>query len=106
MRDLGRRGIGAIAVILALLIAALLYLGYMGMQSAMQPTTRAVSTLDTSKAFACKTNRQTVEREIQMWIVDHPGETPSLAAVNSSARCPEGGDFRLDGLHVSCSTHQ
>jgi len=100
-----QRGVGAVAVILALLIAAVLYFGYFGMQTAMQPTTRAVTTLDTSKAFACKTNRQTAEREIQMWLVDHAGETPSLAAVGSTATCPEGGAYSLAGMHVSCSKH-
>lgn len=101
----GEHGIGAVAVILALLIAAFLYFGYFAMQTAMQPTTRAVSTLDTSKAFACKTNRQTLEREIDMWLVNNPGETPSLAAVGSAARCPEGGEYTLVGTHVSCSKH-
>ena len=105
MRDVGQRGIGAVAVILALLIAVLLYLGYTGMQSAMQPTKRSVSTLDNSKAFACATNRQTIEREIQMWIVNNPGETPTLAAINSSAHCPEGGEYSLNGLRVACSKH-
>ena len=102
-------GLGAIAVIVALLVAALLSLGYFQMQSAMQPT-QAVSTIDTSKAFACKTNRQTVERELQMWLVDHPGETPSLAALaaddGAAAHCPEGGDYTLVGLQVRCSTHE
>ena len=102
-------GLGAIAVIVALLVAALLSLGYFQMQSAMQPT-QAVSTIDTSKAFACKTNRQTVERELQMWLVNHPGETPSLEALHAdgggTATCPEGGTYGLDGMRVVCSKHQ
>ncbi|MDX2167035.1 MAG: hypothetical protein SF182_08230 [Deltaproteobacteria bacterium] len=103
----GRRssGIGAVGLIVALLIAAFLYVAYHAMQTAMQPTTRAVSTLDSSKAFACKTNRQTIEREIQMWLVNHPGETPTLDAVGSAAHCPEGGEYTLSGLHVACSKH-
>lgn len=98
-------GIGAVGVIVALLTAALLYLAYHATQAGMQPTRRAVSTLDTSKAFACKTNRQTVEREIQMWLVNNPGEAPSLAAIGSNAHCPEGGEYRLAGTQVSCSKH-
>jgi archaellin len=101
----GQSGIGALGVIAAVLIAAFLYVAYHAMQAGMQPTKRAVSTLDTSKAFACKTNRQTVEREIQMWLVNNPGETPSLAVIGSTAQCPEGGEYTLTGVHVSCSKH-
>jgi type II secretory pathway component PulJ len=105
----GDAGLGALAVIVALLIAALLYLGYFKMQSAMQQPKQAVSTLDASKAFACKTNRQTIERELQMWLVNHPGETPSLAALaadgGGTAHCPEGGEYTLDGPQVRCSRH-
>jgi Tfp pilus assembly protein PilX len=101
-----QRGFGAIAVILALLIVALVYLGYHQMQDAMQAPRRAVTTIDASKAFACKTNRQTAEREVQMWLVSHPGETPTWDAVGSTAHCPEGGEYRLEGLKVLCSKHE
>jgi hypothetical protein len=104
-----QQGLGAVAVIVALLIAAILYFGYFGMQSAMTEQKRTVTAIDTSKAFACKTNRQTVEREVQMWLVNHPGETPSLAALHSdgggTATCPEGGTYRMEGVRVLCSTH-
>jgi len=100
-----QRGLGAIAVILALLIIAILYLGYFQMQSAMSEQKKTVTT----RAFACRTNRQTVEREIQMWLVNHPGETPSFAALEADgahvATCPEGGTYSLSGLHVLCSKH-
>jgi hypothetical protein len=105
-RSDGQQGIGAIAVIVALLIVAALYFGYFTMQRAMESPRRATTALDDSKAFACRTNRQTVEREIQMWLVNHPGEAPTLAAVGSTARCPQGGDYRLDGVHVLCSRHE
>jgi type II secretory pathway component PulJ len=103
------RGLGVIAVILALLIAAVLYLGYFQMQSMMRGTKTTVTAIDTSRAFACRTNRQTVEREIQMWLVNHPGETPTFAALEADGAhipsCPEGGTYSLDGLHVRCSKH-
>ena len=63
-----------------------MYFGYHQMQDAMQAPRRAVTAIDASKAFACKTNRQTAEREVQMWLVNHPGETPTLGA--PSARPP------------------
>ena len=106
MRRLRRQdGVGAFALIVALLIVALVYFGYYQMQDAMQAPRRATTTIDASKAFACKSNRQTAEREVQMWLVNHPGEIPTLEAVGSTARCPEGGEYRLEGVQVFCSKH-
>lgn len=103
------RGLGAIALVLALLVAALLYLGYVQMSATMNATKTTVAAVDNTRAFACKANRQTVEREIQMWLVNHPGETPSLAGLDSDgvhvATCPEGGTYGLVGMHVTCSKH-
>jgi len=96
---------GVVVALLALLIAAFLYLGGFQAGETTQRTRQTVVAVDNSKAFACKSNRQTVEREIQMWLVNNPGETPSLAAVGSTARCPQGGDYALDGLAVRCSKH-
>jgi hypothetical protein len=105
-----QRGLGAIALILALLVAALLYLGYVQMSSTMKATKTTVAAVDNTRAFACRTNRQTVEREIQMWLVGHPGETASFAALESDgahiASCPEGGTYSLEGGRVTCSKHQ
>lgn len=105
-----QRGLGAVAVILALLIAAILYLGYFRMQSATSEKKTGVSAIDASRAFACKTNRQTAERDVQMWLVSHPGETPSFAALESDGAriptCPEGGTYSLDGVQVRCSKHE
>jgi competence protein ComGC len=104
-----RAGLGALAIIVALLILAVLSLGYFQMQSAMRDQKTTLGAIDTSKAFACKANRQTVEREIQMWLVDHPGETPSLAALEADGvrppTCPEGGTYSVEGVRVRCSTH-
>jgi hypothetical protein len=104
-----QRGIGAVAVILALLIAAVLYLGYFRRQSATSDTKAGLSAIDASRAFECKTNRQTAERDVQMWLVNHPGETPSFAALESDGAriptCPDGGSYTLDGVQVRCSKH-
>lgn len=101
-----QRGIGAVALVLALLIVALLYVGYLRMQKTTAASPRAATTtLDNTKAFACRNNRQTAEREVQMWLVNHPGEAPSLEAVGSSAHCPTGGTYTLTGVQVLCSEH-
>ena len=104
-----QRGFGMVAVILALLVLAVLYFGYFKMQSAMNEKKTTVTAIDNTRAFACKTNRQTVEREVQMWLVNHPGETPSFAALEADgahiATCPEGGTYSLVGMQVRCSKH-
>lgn len=110
MRAGSQRGLGAVVLILALLIAAALYVGYSGMRSATSATKTTVSTIDSTRAFACKTNRQTAERDVQMWLVNHPGESPSFAALEADGAhiptCPEGGTYSLDGVQVRCSKHE
>jgi Tfp pilus assembly protein PilX len=102
-----QRGLGAVALVLALLIVALLYVGYLRMQTTTGSSPRsATTTLDNTKAFACRNNRQTAEREVQMWLVNHPGETPTLDAVGSTAQCPTGGTYTLTGVQVICSQHE
>lgn len=102
------RGIGAITLILALLIAALLYAGYLRLHRAGESTApdSPATAVDHTKAFACATNRRTVERELGMWAVNHPDEAATLEAVGSAARCPTGGTYRLDGRRVLCSQHE
>jgi Tfp pilus assembly protein PilX len=104
-----QRGFGAIVLIAVLLVAALLYFAYFRTQSGVSEKKTAVSAIDNSRAFACKTNRQTVEREIQMWRVNHPDEAPSLAALEADgahvATCPEGGTYSLIDGAVVCSRH-
>ncbi len=96
-------------LVLVLVLIALGYLGYLRLHAGPREAQRAATTLDSSKAFACRTNRQTIEREVQMWMVTHPGEAPSLSALAADgagrATCPEGGAYSLDGVHVHCSRH-
>lgn len=105
-----QRGFAAIGLIVALLLIALLYFGYLQMRSVVGEQKQTVSAIDATRAFACKTNRQTVEREIQMWLVNHPGETPSFAGLEADGihipSCPEGGAYSLDGPSVRCSRHE
>jgi hypothetical protein len=106
----GQRGIGAIAIVLALLSAAILYFGYFRMQTAMSEKKTTLPAIDASRAVACLSNRQNVERDIQMWLVNHPGETPSFAALEADGlripHCPEGGEYSLVGVQVHCSKHE
>lgn len=103
-----QRGSGAVSVVIVLLL--IVALSYVGASRLARPSESATAdspatAVDNTKAFACASNRQTAEREVQMWLVNHPGETPTLEAVGSAAHCPTGGTYRLDGLEVFCSAH-
>jgi hypothetical protein len=103
MRHLRRQnGLGAVALIVALLIVALVYFGYYQMQDAMQAPRRATTTIDASKAFACKSNRQTAEREVQMWLVNPPARPPRRGRLDGAL--PEG-EYRSRACRFSGSKH-
>jgi competence protein ComGC len=105
-----QRGLGAIALILALLLIGVFYLAYAHLRSTVGERQRTVTAIDATRAFACRTNRQTVEHEIELWQVNHPGEPPSLAGLEADGihipSCPEGGTYSLEGVRVRCSRHE
>lgn len=105
-----QRGFSFVAVLLALLIVAFLYFGYFKMQSATSERASGVTAISASRAVACRTNRQQLERDIVMWSVDHPDDQPTLAALQAAGiripSCPEGGRYDIDGREVHCSVHQ
>jgi hypothetical protein len=107
---LGQRGVGFVAVLLALLIAAVLYLGYFKLQDATSQRSTGLSAIDVSRAVACRTNRQNIERDIALWSVNHPDEQPTLAALQAEGlripSCPEGGRYEIVGREVHCSVHR
>jgi hypothetical protein len=78
---LGQSGLTFVAVLLALVIAAALYFGYFRMQGAMRGRSGGVAALDASRAVACRSNRQNIERAITYWAVEHPDDAPTLAAL-------------------------
>jgi len=104
------RGAGFVAVLIALLIAAALYFGYFKMQGATAERTGGIAAIDASRAVACRTNRQNIERDISFWSVNHPDETPTFEALARDGlhipSCPDGGHCSLVGQHVACSRHQ
>ena len=103
-------GFSVVAVLFILLILSALYVGYRQLRSVATEQQPPLAALDASRAFACKANRQTVERQIQIWLINHPGETPSLAALADDGirlpSCPQGGTYSVDGLTVRCSKHE
>lgn len=105
-----QRGVGLVAVLLALLIAAALYFGYFGFQGTSHERRSGLVAINASREVACRTNRQNIERDIALWSVNHPGETPTLAALQADGlripTCPEGGRYELTGTAVHCSVHR
>jgi competence protein ComGC len=105
-----QRGFGFVSVLLAMLIVGVLYFGYFKMQSATSDRATGGNAIVVSRAVACRTNRQQIERDITMWSVDHPDEPPTLAALQASGlrvpSCPEGGTYDIVGHDVLCSLHR
>lgn len=105
-----QHGFGFVAILLALLIVAVLYFGYFKMQNSMsQQRTTAVSSLDASRAVACRANKASIESNIQLWAVDHPGEQPTIDALRAAGlnipTCPSGGAYTITAGQVHCSIH-
>ena len=106
---LNQRGLSFVAVLVAMLIAAFLYFGYFKLQSATSERSTGVTAISASRAVACRTQRQSIERNIVAWSVTHDGETPTFAALEADGfhipACPEGGRYELVGREVHCSKH-
>ena len=106
---LNQRGIGLVAVLIAMLIAAALYFGYFKLQSGMSERSSTVSAIGASRTVACRTQRQDIERNIVLWSVNHDGEMPTFGALEADGfripSCPEGGRYELVGREVHCSKH-
>jgi len=105
----GQGGIAGLALIVGVFIAAILFVLYFRTQSPTGEGKTSVTAIDATRAVACRTNRQNVERDIQMWLVNHPGEAPSFAALEADGvripSCPEAGTYSIDGVQVLCDKH-
>ena len=108
-RLLSQDGMSFVSILLALLIAAALYFGYFGMQQSTATRSVGIAAIDASKAIACRTQRQQIERDITMWAVNHPDEQPSIAKLAADGirvpSCPEGGRYDIVDAQVHCSKH-
>jgi competence protein ComGC len=104
------RGFSFVSVLLALLILAVLYFGYFHLQSATNERTTKIQGLEAAKAVACRTQREQLERDVQMYAADHDGPPHSLDDLARAGipipSCPEGGHYALVGTHVTCSVHR
>jgi competence protein ComGC len=102
-------GAGFFFVLMALLVVAVLYFGYFKMQQQGGERSTGIAAINNSRAFACRTNRQEIERQITAWEAEHDGEPPTLDALAAEfgrlPTCPEGGTYTLVGRKVKCSKH-
>jgi hypothetical protein len=108
-RTLDQRGASFVAVLVVLLIAVALYFGYFGFQDRAAQRSSGVTAIDTSRAVACRTNRQTLERALVAWSATHDSGAASLDALVADGvhipSCPESGTYSLVGGTVRCSVH-
>jgi hypothetical protein len=106
---LSERGASFVAVLMALALAAALYFAYFQTQGSISDQKVGIAAIEGSRSFACRTNRQTIERQLTTWLVDHDGEIPTLDDLDSELgplpTCPEGGRYALSGRTVGCSKH-
>jgi competence protein ComGC len=114
MHDLMRtlrnaHGLSFVSILLTLLILAVLYFGYFRMQGTSERGTH-IQSLEASKDVACRVQRQQIERDVQMYTASHDGPPRSLDDLERAGiripRCPEGGQYALEGSHVTCSVHR
>ena len=107
--DRRQSGFSFVSILLAMLIAAALYFGYFHFQNAGSDRAKGIAAIDAARAVACRSNRQNIERAIALWAVSHPGENPSIAALQADGiripTCPEGGRYDIVGQDVRCSVH-
>lgn len=103
-------GASFVAVVMALALGAALYFAYFQTQGTVSNEKVGIAAIDTSRSFACRTNRQTIERQLTSYLVDHDGDVPTLEdldeAVGPLPSCPEGGEYALSGHTVTCSKHR
>lgn len=103
-------GFGFASVLMALLIAAALYFGYFKLQDTSGGQGTRITAIDASRDVACRSNRQTIERAMVMWAVNHDDEAPSFDGLARDGigipSCPEGGSYSLAGKTVQCSKHR
>jgi hypothetical protein len=103
-------GIGILGLLIT--VAIILYLASKEFQS--DPAT-GVSTqkmaMDRSKGAACSMNRQTLSLGVTRWAINHPGETPTVEALQQAGisvpRCPQGGEYIFvpNSQNIYCTVH-
>ena len=103
------KGFFFISILMALLIIMILS-GYMLGGDKKENIPPARTYVDRGSNTACTANRQVLETQIQMWMISHPGETPTIEKLKQAKqnvpRCPSGGTYTIDSNYkVSCSKH-
>lgn len=108
-RAKNNKGFYFLSLLMALVIIMILMGHYLGGDKE-QPKPDPLTYIDKGKSTACIANRNQIETNIQMWLINHPGETPTIEKLRQSGysvpQCPEGGVYTIkpDGKTI-CSKH-
>ena len=108
-KQMKNKGFYLIGLLIALVIIMIL-VGYQMGGNKKENLPPAKTQIDRGKAAACTANRRALETQIQMWMIQHPGETPTIEKLKqariSIPRCPAGGTYSItpEGK-VVCSIH-
>ncbi len=108
-RSQHNKGFFFISILMALVIIMILS-GYMLGGDKKENIPPAKTYIDRGSDTACTANRQVLETQIQMWMISHPGETPTIEKLKQSGvnvpTCPAGGTYTIDSNYkVHCSKH-
>ena len=102
-------GFYLIGLLIALLIIMILTGKYMSgdRERGVPP---AQTNIDKSKSAACSANRMQMQTQIQMWSINHLGETPTVEKLRQAninvPRCPAGGEYYITPKgDILCSVH-
>ncbi|HUI26094.1 MAG TPA: hypothetical protein VL403_08410 [Candidatus Kryptonia bacterium] len=103
-------GFTFVSILVAVLVLAALYFGYFHFTSVSGERKKGIESIQAAKDVACRTQRQQIERDVQMYAADHDNPARSLDDLERAGihvpPCPEGGTYSLRGTHVLCSKHQ
>ena len=102
-------GASFVGVVVTLLVLLALAFAYLRTNTGGERTT-GVTAVDASRGVACRVQRQQIERDLMAWSVEHPDDTPSIAALEADGvgvpACPDGGQYSVSGRAVVCSAHR
>ncbi|MBN1476099.1 prepilin-type N-terminal cleavage/methylation domain-containing protein [Candidatus Sumerlaeota bacterium] len=108
-----RQGFGLIEIMVVVVILMVLVGGYShfgGFGESVSEGTAQMA-MDRANDTACRMSRASVAGNVEMWLVNHPGMTPTTASLQESGismRCPHsrtGGMYVYIDGEVYCTDH-
>jgi competence protein ComGC len=106
-------GFTLIGLLIVLAIIGILFFNQMKSGAPAGMTNPQVQ-IEKSQEAACVANRAAADANLQMWMMDHYSEEPSLSRLRSEnvilGRCPDGGTWSIlkkenGEYHIHCDMH-